>query len=233
MLKHNLKSLRYFITLAFLFISLGFTHSISAMNSDKIKVYFLAQNYAAAIKEGEGLVVRDEITLELYYYLGLSYLKIGNYQRASDCFRSVINNQSDNKLKEAAMLGLADSYFLNGDYVNAEGVYNDLLKNPKTKLKEQVLQRLNDMPTKSGDSLQPNLADLNYSVQVGSFSSMNNALNLTNKLKNRGYSAYIVISQKLSGKAYQVRVGKLRLRSQAEELSKKLSRDGYPVKVCP
>ena len=45
------------------------------LNLDKVKVYFLEGDYKSAILEGEKLIAQDPHSDELYYILGLSYLK--------------------------------------------------------------------------------------------------------------------------------------------------------------
>lgn len=66
----------------------------------------------------------------------------------------------------------------------------------------------------------PELAE--WAVQVGSFRSKPNALGLRDKLRNKGYDAY-VDEVKLDGKPlYRLRVGPVAKRPKAEELAHKL-----------
>jgi len=53
---------------------------------------------------------------ELYYLLSLSYLKDGNYLRASDIFEIILREFKGSRFKEDALLALGDTYFLRGDY---------------------------------------------------------------------------------------------------------------------
>jgi tetratricopeptide (TPR) repeat protein len=215
---------------AILFLIFGVFNCAHALNVNKVKVYFLSGDYRAAISEGERLIARDEYSSELYYFLGVSYLKEGNYQRSSDNFKIVINNFKDSKFKEESRIGLADTYLLREDFSNARRLYKELIdENPKIKFKEQISSRLSDIEAKNTIGLRYDLPGPYYSVQVGSFSSINNARNFTQKLVNSGYPAYMEGSKP----AYRVKVGKIKTRSQAEQLSKKLSRQGYPTKICP
>ncbi len=201
-----------------------------ALDIDRVKVNFLNGDYRSAIAEGEKLIAKDEYSSELHYFLGVSYLKEGEYQRSADNFKIVINNFKDSKFKEESRIGLADTYLLREDFSNAKRFYQELINdNPKTKFKEQIISRLSDADSKKDSGLQCDLTDSYYSVQVGSFANINNAKNLTQKLIGNGYPAYME-----GGKAaYRVKVGKLKTRKMAEELGKKLLKQGYPTKVCP
>ncbi len=219
-----------FLLSAILFLIFGVFSGVYALNVDKVKVYFLSGDYRAAISEGERLITKDEYSSELHYLLGVSYLKEADYQSSADHFKIVINNFKDSRFKEEARIGLADTYLLRGDLNNAKSLYRELIdENPKTKFKEQVNSRLNEIGSKKANGLEGEQAGLYYSVQVGSFSNLNNAKNFVRKLINSGYPAYMEGSQP----AYRVKVGKLKTRSQAEELSKRLSGQGYPTKICP
>lgn len=252
----------YFVLCALVFgISMAY-----ALNIDKVKVYFLSGDYKSAISEGERLLANygnSSHLDELYYILGLSYLKDGNYLRASDIFEIILKEFKDSSYKEEAKLGLADTYFLRANFKQAQSYYKDLLgSNPDTKLKALIFYRLSQTGFKTGDiqeakeylgklkdsfTLNPELrlnrdlyniaissSDLFYTVQVGSFSNSTNAKNLMQKLIQDGYPAYIEEATSLDTKTiYRVRVGRSRIRQQAQELESKLSQEGYPTKIYP
>ncbi len=236
-----------------------------ALSLDKMKVSFLNADYKAAISEGEKIMAgsaQSQESEELYYLLGLSYLKDGNYLRASDIFEIILNEFKTSKFRDEAMLGLGDTYLLKGDFTQAEAAYKKLLDiDPRTKLKAQAFHRLSQVGFKQGDTgqgkeylekLRQNfplyteawldkelcvLPDLSsgayYAVQVGSFASSVNAKRLTQKLIDKGYSAYME-NVKTEGKTiYRVRVGKVNSRQEAQTLEDKLSQEGYPTKICP
>lgn len=245
-----------------LFISQGY-----CLNLDKVKFYFLSGNYENSIKEGEKVLaaaVSDSDDLdELYYILGLSYLKDGNYLRASDVFEIIIKEFKDSSFQDEAVIGLADTYFLRGDFIKAEELYKEALgRNPDTKFKAQLFYRLSEVALKQGDSdkarvyldklkdfplnpetkfnldspitLKSNTEGLYYAVQVGSFSNQINAKNLAQKLTAKGYPAYIEEAPPgHAERSYRVRVGKFSLRQEALDLEKRLSREGYPTKIYP
>jgi len=211
----------------FLFLILSQAY---ALNIDQVKINFLSGNYKLAINEAKRIISEDGYSSELYYFLGLSYLKEGEYQMAADSFRFVINNFKDPKFKEESRIGLADTYLLRGDFNNASSIYRDLLsENPRTKFKDQIDQRLSG---KAG-LVMPYVTAEPYSVQVGSFTSVNNAKNLTQKLINSGYLAYIEESNLSTDKSYKVRVGRLKTLKEAEVLQRRLTSQGYPTKIYP
>jgi tetratricopeptide (TPR) repeat protein len=257
--------LKKFLVLSFSFTFCVFSFTIItntyALNLDKTKVYFLKGDYKSAILEGEKVLAGATSTSgldELYYILGLSYLKDGNFLRASDIFEIILKEFKNSTFFEEARLGLGDTYFLRGDYDQAQGLYKELLDaNPRTKLRAQAYYRLSQIGFKKGDTQQAkeyldklktdfplnlettlnrdlySLSDIYYTVQVGAFSNRINAQNLSQKLIQKGYSAYVEEINAPDKTVYRVRVGKLRLRQEAQELENKLTQEGYPTKICP
>lgn len=251
------------LSFGFLIFDFGLTHNSYALDLGKIRADVSGGDYESAIKEGEkilGSLSRDEYSRnndELYYLLGLSYLKQGNYLRASDIFEIIIREFKDSNFKEDARLALADTYFLRGDYSEAQGRYKKLLDTgADTKLKAAIYYRLSQCAAKEGNSesakgyldklkqefplsfetvINPDTTTLDfyYSVQIGSFSSQANARNLTEALLAKGYPAYLEETTSEDKPVYRVRAGKFRLRQEAIDLGNKLSGDGYPTKICP
>jgi len=244
----------------------GIINNASALDLEKIKINFLAGNYKGAILEGEKLLAgTKEHALgldELYYILALSYLKDGNYLRASDIFEIILNEFKDSRYQDEARLGLGDSYLLRNNLKRAEDCYKKLIRlEPNTKLKAQAYYRLSQIGFKEGDTARgkeylermkhefPSNMELKldkdlcvlfdatpgfyYTVQVGSFSKENNARNLRDRLVKKGYDAYVEEVNLGNKKNYRVKVGKLKLRLEATQLQTKLSAEGYPTKICP
>ncbi|MDD5553709.1 MAG: SPOR domain-containing protein [Candidatus Omnitrophica bacterium] len=232
-----------------------------ALNIDKVKAGYLSGDYKAAIIEGEKILAgasHDPEADELYYFLGLSYLKDGNYLRASDIFEIIKDEFKSSRFKDEAGMGLADVLFLKGDYDKAQEHYSALLRNSGAKLKAPLYYRLSQTALKRGqtqaakeylDKLKDDfpsspevklekdlyaLSDIYYTVQVGSFASYANASTLRDKLKAKGYDAYLEeTSVNNSAKIHRVRIGKLQSRKEAEGLEERLSSEGYPTKVFP
>ncbi|MFA5089736.1 MAG: SPOR domain-containing protein [Candidatus Omnitrophota bacterium] len=242
----------------FLFLSLSFVYS--APDLEKLKAYFLAGDYNAAIVEGEKMMALSGGSAvyldELYYILGLSYMKTGNYLRASDIFEIIIKEFPSSRFRQEAGIGAGDSYFLMQDYSKAEKCYNQVSeKNTPDSLLNLVYYRLGQCALKKGetekakeylDKVNPDYPvspemKLNeerrvlvyYTVQVGSFSNFANANNLSKRLTQKGYQAYIEEIKTENRHIYKVRVGKLKTRQEAVELEGKLQAEGYPTRIIP
>jgi tetratricopeptide (TPR) repeat protein len=195
---------------------------------------------------------------ELEYLLGLSYLKEGRLDSAQECFRSIINNPIS-KMREAALLSSADADMIRGKFKRPERVYRKILEdNPGTKFKASVLYRLSQLEALKGDKHRceeylsklkrefplsldlrqakgfPVMTELakqadEFSVQVGFFANISNAVNLKNKLLAADYPAYI----EGGSSGYRVKVGKFKERGDALTAENRLSRQGYPTKIVP
>lgn len=262
MTNQNLKFLILVCGFILCILYFAFLNNAYALNIDKVKVYFLNGDYKSAISEGEKVLTKYSAHSpsldELYYILGLSYLKDGNYLRASDIFEIILREFKDSPFKDEAKLSLGDTYFLKGDYDKAQGYYSELINsNPRTELKVSLYYRLSQTGLKKGDTQQAKeyldklrtefpssleiklnkdlyaLTDIYYTVQVGSFANFTNARNLCDKLISKGYDAYLQEADTNSTKTYRVRVGRLKLRPEATQLENKLSSEGYPTKIIP
>jgi tetratricopeptide (TPR) repeat protein len=254
-LKNILFSLLFCYCVFFVILS-----KAEALNLEKARIYFLNGDYSACINEGEKILSGSSYSRDidnLYYLVGLSYLKEGNYLRASDIFEIILTEFKNSRFQEEARLGLGDTYFLRGEYNKATGYYKDLLtKNFRTKFAGLTYYRLSQCAFKTGKTAEgqdylyklkkefplslETIANKDltspvnyYTVQIGSFSSSQNARNLEQKLIQRNYPAYIEESTSQGKTSYRVRVGRLASRQEAVNLADKLSREGYPTKICP
>ncbi len=242
-------------------ILLGIALTGYALNLDKLKAYILNADYKSAISEGERLIAasgHDYRSDELYYLLGVSYLKNGNYLRASDIFEIILKEFNDSPFRDAARLGLGDTYFLREDYQSAKESYRRLITDsPHSELKAAVYYRLSRCAARTGDSREaadyqnklrqefPSSPEVKldtaigasgnfyYTVQAGSFLNSTNANNLIRRLQEEGYLAYLEEACVADKSVYRVKVGKFSSRQEAIDLENKLSREGYPTKICP
>ncbi len=262
--KLKFRHLAFVICAYFGFCALSFviTADAIALNLDNLKIHFLNSDYKSAISEGEKVLAKSTAHSTgldgLYYILGLSYLKDGNYLRASDIFEIILREFKDSPFKDEAKLSLGDTYFLKGDFDLAQGYYSKLINsNPRIKLKALLYYRLSQIAFKIGDTQQAEeyldklktdfpsspeiklnkdlyaFTDIYYTVQAGSFVNFSNARNLCDKLISKGYDAYLQETDTHSAKTYRVRVGRLKLRQEAIQLENKLSSEGYPTKIIP
>ena len=72
-----------------------------------------------------------------------------------------------------------------------------------------------------------------WAVQLGSFSSQENAERLAADLRKQGYAAFLSQLQTSSGKLHRVRVGPQKNRAEAESVASKLSAKGHKGQVVP
>lgn len=212
----------------------AFSGNANAFDLDKIKACFISGDYKCSIREGEKLLASNTHGAnqdELYYILGLSYLKDGNYLRASDIFEIILKEFKRSRLKEEAMLGLVDSDFLRGDLEKAKAGYSDLLKAfPESRYAPQISARLGLVESKEVAS---GARDSAFAIQVGSFSREKNALGLSNELRRKEYDAYVENSYKDGNQIFRVKIGNIKSRAEAEQLEQKLAAEGYPTKIIP
>jgi len=242
----------YCITMVIVLCAGGYLACAAAL--DAVKAPFLSGDYKTAIKEGEDIMAtpdQPENARELYYMLGLSYLKDGNYLRSSDIFEILLKEYPGEPYHKEALLGLGDAYFLNGENEKARVWYEALLAyDPQSKLALIAKERLGRISVDEGNTAQAkeflkdlpvNLVDSDlgtqtvgvYSVQVGSFSREANAKRLMNKLISQKYDAFLTSNESEKEKTYRVKVGHCQERNQAEEIRKKLTEDGYPTRIVP
>lgn len=248
----------YFVICALVF---GFLTEAHALNLEKAREYFLKGDYQACINECEGILARSQYSKdldELYYLLGLSYLKKKALLRSYDVFEILVKEFKDSYYKQDALLAQADIYFLKENYNKALFEYKQLLNvYPHSRLKVFIYFRLIKAHLKIGSwqearnfkdklerefplSFENQLAKIIYpkesyfTIQVGAFSKQSNAKNLSEELIQAGYSAFIQekINQ-LGKKIYRVRVGRLSSRQEAKQLEFRLKNEGYPTKIYP
>jgi tetratricopeptide (TPR) repeat protein len=200
---------------------------------------------------------------ELYFLMALSYFKDGNYLRSSDIFEIILKEFPKSRFRAEAELGNADTYFMRGDLDKAEQAYRKLLAAQPNDggMASALYYRLSQLAMQKGNtdegkglkdklklefplSLEARqeqniclLADAStgfYTVQVGSFSKVENARKLLQQLLDKRYTASIQeISNSEGVTFYRVRVGKCATKPEALSLAEKLTRDGYPTKICP
>lgn len=231
---------RWIFVSIFAFLFFPAISSCYGLNIDKVKTNFISGDYKTAIIEGEKILAssgKTRGTDELYYFLGLSYLKDANYLRASDIFEIILKEFKNSRFAAEARLGLGDSYLLKGDLTKAEEIYKEALKSSNAaKFKSEIDLRLKQCSVKKSkpQPLPESLEyDLIYSVQVGSFSNSENAKRLLERLAQKGYTGYLEEADSDGKTIYRVKIGKCRLRSEAISLQAKLSQEGYPTKVSP
>ena len=194
---------------------------------------------------------------ELQYIMGRALLKLNRFKEARDCFSKIINQNDSDKFLDNAYIGLADSYYLDGDYEKASENYERAKQYfPDSDSMPIVYYRLGNCYSKLGngsaskeyydklikcypDSLEAKLlvrekSDFAvYSVQVGSFISWKNAKKLCDELKNKGFDANIYTTILGDKRFYRVRVGQCSQLSDVEDMARALRNSGYSAKIYP
>ncbi|MFH0771119.1 MAG: tetratricopeptide repeat protein [Candidatus Omnitrophota bacterium] len=193
-----------------------------------------------------------------YYIAGTSFNKLGRYDMARSNFKSLLDERPKSVYAPLAQLGIADSYYLDGDYPRAYSEYEKYLtKYPKDQAVATAYFRLAKCAQKQGDwqasrnyyqkvksdypwSFEARMAAqalseemLYFTVQVGSFNKKSNALNLCDALIKKGYEASILKARTDGEDAYKVRIGRFNKRQEAEAMEKRLKAEGLPTKLLP
>ena len=219
---------------------------------------FLKGDYQEVIVIGDGYLSRStESDDELQHLMGRALLKLKRFNEARNRFSRVINDSKSDKFLDEAYIGLADSYYLEGDYKKAKEHYEKIMRYfPDLDDMPIVYYRLGKCSAKLGensaskgyydklirfypDSLETKLLGggktdfVIYSVQVGSFKKWKNAERLCDELKNKGFDANIYTAILGDSRFYRVRVGQHERLSDVEDMARTLRNSGYSTKIYP
>lgn len=221
--------------------------------------YFVKGDYENAAREaGRALSSSTKDSDRTYYFLATSLNKLGRYETARENFQALIDKYPRSSYAPLAQLGIADSYFLNSDYLNANASYEKYIeKYPRSESAALAYFRLAKCAQKLGKwqvarnyyqkvkgefpfSFEAQLSDkalseeiLYFTVQVGSFGKKANAIRLCDELIKKGYDASILKSENEGRDFYKVRVGRLNRKEDAEELAKRLQAEGLSTNILP
>lgn len=227
----------------------------------KVRISFLRDKYQETVEECERLLLRERLSsdmrAELYYLMGVSFLKQNKFSKAKDNFLRLISRYGQTEFVDDAYLSLGDCYLLSGDIDNALRRYQNFLsKYPKSELLHLVYYRLGESYYRLGQwsnarnylkkviesypqSYEAGKAKalldegLYFTVQVGAFVNRRNARGLYDKLVGRKYPAFISLCNKRGRTFYRVRVGKFASRKQAKLTKNRLKRDGFSAQIYP
>lgn len=195
----------------------------------KVETLILQDAYSQAVRECEKILVhhqRATIKAKAHYLLGICLLKEARFEEARKNFNKILQRYARSKFYDDACLGIADSYFLAGDFKQASISYKQFLQDfPRSELASIAGTHLEQ------STQGKHFANSYFSVQVGCFTNKSNTERLRDKLIDRGHQAYIL--ELPSDGLYRVRVGRFSNRLQAELLEQKLKAEGFPTKVCP
>ena len=255
----------FWVTYFVVFLTWGGTLPVSEAVANvslvEIEKAVLKEDYQQVQELANGLIANppDQETVHLaHYYLGLSYLRLGAYQKARDVFEPLTLQRQDPQLRDKAYLGLFDSYYLAEQYQQALEVGHQFLKvSPRSEFLSLIYYKLGRANLKLAQwekareylkkvTLEfPNSAEWHaarqlleekryFAVQLGAFLDRQRAEQLTTELKEKGEYAYIVETVDAKNtKFYRVRVGQLAILDEARLLKSKLAGEGYPTQIYP
>jgi tetratricopeptide (TPR) repeat protein len=249
-----------FILVIILSISSSFVFAQNKRIPD-LEVLIIQEDYKKANDMARDLLkakLSGQDLLQVQYYLGLSYLRLGDYAQAYDVFKKVVNDRPAVELYEKAYMGVVDSLYMQGYYENAlKEVISLMSRHPKsemmsliylkaarsnlklarwTKAKEFLQKILKEYPESFESRVAKQLLEEKqyFTVQVGAFTEKSRAEYLVKELMGRKEYAYIVETKSPDGKMFfRVRVGQMTALKDAQVLESKLSTLGYPTRIYP
>ena len=229
-----------------------FSFEVLAVSLKDAQKDYLSGNYEAAIIKARRLRENDENL----YFLALVYIKAADYGKARISLSKLIKRFPQSDFYDLGLMKLADSYFLQKDYVKASELYQaiedecfNLENKPLLFLRRaQISSRQGDWegrkkyiklikekypqsPEMKFIEILESYGDF-FTIQVGAFSQKENSIALRNELSKQ-YKAYVIEAKAGSYPIYKVRVGKFKKRYDAEKASKQLRSQGYPAKIFP
>lgn len=245
----------------YIFLSLFFAGKVYAQPLEAIREAILEEDYlqAKALSEQalsfEVHVVEKE---EASYYLALSELYLGDYNKARGTFQKIVDGTKDIDLYDKASIGVISSYHLEGEYREALKRCDDLLKErggsnylsliylkiarinlklshwgPARRYLKKILKEFPD--SLEAYSAKQLLEEKKFfAVQVGAFLDEKYAKELVERLREEGQYGYIVETEDKNGqKFYRVRVGELTSLGAAKSLKERLAALGFPTIIYP
>ena len=222
---------------------------------DKAWTFYLKSDYKNTLDACRVVSRKRALGEEGRYLMGLSFLKLGRQKEAQENFEFVMKNYPSSDLKEELLLGIGDSYYLDGNFNQAEEYYYRLLKNFKsTHYASMAYLNLGKALRKQGKwkaadssfskvtyswptSLEAKEAkkylskDNFFSIQLGAFAKTDNALSLLTSLRKKGYSAKIERHRDKEKVLYRVKTGRFDKKGKAQEEAKRLKKDGFTPRV--
>jgi outer membrane protein assembly factor BamD (BamD/ComL family) len=241
--------LKTFLAMALIFVA--WLDARGASLSDA-QMDYLFGNYEEALQKAETVKTTDESL----YFLGLTYIKTGEYQQGRNYLQKLCQYYPDSRLCSQATLKIADAYFLEKDYDTALEYYHKLQQDyPSFESMPTILLRLAQIASRNGQWDEknkylktikekfPQSSESKYAsmleaygdfftVQVGAFSEKKNAIALHNGLSQK-YKPYVVEDKEAGIALYKVRVGKYKQRYDVEKVAQELLDQGYPARIYP
>ncbi len=194
---------------------------------------------------------------KILFLLGEAYIGSGNLVDARETFRDIYKKFPDSVYAEKAVLKIADSYYLESNYLQAKKVYLYFLKNyPAAKFSSYAYlnlaycdEKLGDWDSKKKDmrilkgkyssSIEAGKIEeldkrgYSFVIQVGAFLDKKNSRELFRNLKKKGFDPYVVEDKENGSRFFKVRVGRFDKREDAEAKREALLDKGFPARIFP
>ncbi|HQP92069.1 MAG TPA: SPOR domain-containing protein [Candidatus Omnitrophota bacterium] len=227
----------------------------------KAELLFIQKKYWQTIEECNSVITanpgNNDILSKANYLAGASYVNLFDFLTGKKSFKSVVEKYPNSAYYEDSYIALGDVELLQENYREALDSYLEFYNsNPSRKRRATLYFRLAEVNLKLKDRKEfkkfydklqqeyPNSFEASdsrrledqstiYTVQVGAFTNYDNAENFVKKLRSQGYDVYSVLCMLSGKKLCRIRVGKLKTRYEAEELKKRLEKDGYYAKIFP
>lgn len=234
----------------------------------KLERAFLEGNYNAVITDSTKLIDgRSSKKDQLYYARAIACMKLNKTGDARRDFEVVVTKYPRSARIFDSYMGIADSYFLEGNYDEAAGRYEEMLpkfqnnsnasliyykmgccyrKNGSNAKADEYFEKAKKAAPHSFEArmipratyapvtarqyrdAQPSWRG-NYTVQVGSFKSKENADKMSRKLFSEGYSSH---TESAGDGMFRVKAGKFSAKGDAEDAAQALRSRGYSTKIC-
>ncbi|MFH1594068.1 MAG: SPOR domain-containing protein [Candidatus Omnitrophota bacterium] len=226
----------------------------------EVNILFLKEDYAGVIKAVEGSMARYRLTRakkkEALYLEALSYTKTGSYGKAREVLGRILKMKG-NEYREEAYIGIADSYYNEGEYSHAiesyeaalslfprsdrisSVYYNLALSHKELEDQDKANYYFNKIKEDYGSSFEAESVvyaptverQTYYIVQLGAFKSLNNAKELHRQLSRKSFDSYIQKVTRDGDVLYRVRGGKFSSNARAMELIRRLKRSRFQAKL--
>jgi len=232
-------------------VSLGFAQELSTAWE-----YFLKERYNISERIVNSLLEEKNASPDIYYLKALILLRTGDYEHARIYFEKLSFYGKD--WSEISLIAQADAFFYQGKLSQAKNIYQTFLKRysyssylPEVLYKyAQILRKeglweeaktyfrkvVNNWPHSLFATFARKLLsedEFYFCVQVGSFLNYDNAYNLTVRIKNMGYPAYIKKVEYRGELYYRVRIGKYPDRNSVQEVLAQLRKKGINGIIYP
>ena len=196
---------------------------------DYPKDCFLKGDYNEALKSARGLLVHPKakgLKAEVSYLVGINLLKLNRLLEARSYFNDVLLAEKGSEdLKLDAMLGIGDSYLLEGSLSGARDVYDQILtKYPNNQKDCVVYYRLGetlykmDRPREAKYYLDKIQKEFPFSFEARLAGDMSDRINLSG-------------AESTEAASYNVQVGCFNDKGNADKLRAKLVKRGFEAYI--